>query len=141
MIKGIKKCTCGCADFLVSRDYPYGSVKFSCIKCGNKVVGKNFEDAIQVWNYKNTTVVYKDKVLISDMLDKYYQYNKETIMTKNSVQRFLDTHHISKMCELQTKYKVQGLRGLQDVPGCGASVANIFLCLLTHYENPKEEWF
>lgn len=94
-----------------------------------------------ICNWENTKVEYDDTTTIAEMLDKYYSLHRETTMVKNNVQRFLDTHKIVYMKELQQKYKAQGVPGLHDVYGCGESVVNIFLYILTQYENPNYVWY
>lgn len=134
MIKEVLMCGCGCKDFIVSREHPYSEMKFTCPKCGYVANGKDFEEVKNVWNYHQTPVVATDNVLVTDLLEEHYKCYKETNGTKNNVERFLQFHNITKMSELQTKYQVQGIAGLHDVPGCGACVANVFLDLLTQYE-------
>lgn len=140
MVEGILMCKCGCKDFVVSREDPYGAVKFMCPKCEYVASGKDFEHTRQVWNLYQTPIVYKDKVTVSELLEHYYKLHKTPSSVKNSVQNFLKHHLITRMCELKTKYDVQGLPGLHDVPGCGEKVVNIFLELITHYEHPEYEW-
>lgn len=140
MIEGILMCKCGCKDFVVSREDQYSAVKFMCPKCEYVASGKDFEHTRQVWNLHQTPVVYKDNVTVAEMLEHYYKVHETNNRVKNSVQDFLSYHNITKMCELQNKYNVQGIFGLHDVPGCGEKVINLFLDLLSHYEDKRYTW-